>query len=213
MIVVSACFRIETAWIPKLPDVHVVRTSVGQAAASSLARALERLLPGVPTLILSTGFCGGLVPALHPGKLVLAEVIHESGETIPVDSALFAKAKEALRAARLDFVCGPIKSSDQLVQTKEEKRRLQSEGTVAVDMESGPLAQWAREKRIGFLCLRAVLDPVDQDLPFTASSSLIHSMLRHPLATFNTVKLAVYSGRHIGRAIPAVISGHSGGTG
>lgn len=213
MIVVSASFRTETAWIPKLPDVCVVRTSMGQAAAGSLERALKRLLPDVPALILSTGFCGGLVPALHPGKLVLAETIHHHGETVPIDSALLAQTKKALNAAKLDFVCGPIRSSDQVVQTKGEKRRLQSEGTIAVDMESGPLSRWAREKRFDFLCLRAVLDPVDQDLPFAASSSLIRSMLRHPLATFNTIKLAARAGRRIGRAIPAVISGHSGGTG
>ncbi len=210
---VSACFRTETAWIPKLPNVRVVRTSMGQAATGSLERALERLLPNEPALILSTGFCGGLVPALHPGKLVLAETIHHRGETILIDPALLAKAKKALNAAKLDFVCGAIRSSDRVVQTKEEKQRLQSEGTIAVDMESGPLSRWSREKRFNFLCLRAVLDPVDRELPFTASSSLIRSMLRHPLGTFNTVKLAVYSGRRIGRAIPAVISGHSGGTG
>lgn len=210
---VSACFRIETAWIPKLPNVCVIRTSMGQATTDSLERALKRLLPDVPALILSTGFCGGLVPALHPGKLVLAETIHHHGEMILIDPALLAKAKKALNAAKLDFDCGSIRSSDRVVQTKEEKRRLQSEGTIAVDMESGPLSRWAREKRFDFLSLRAVLDPVDQDLPFTAGSSLIGSMLRHPLATLNTVKLAACAGRRIGRAIPAVISGHSGGTG
>ncbi len=213
MIVVSACFRIESAWIPKLPDVHVVRTSMGQAAAGALQRTLKRLLPDVPTLILSTGFCGGLTPTLHPGDLVLAETIHHHGEMIPIDPTLLAQATKALNAAKLDFVCGPIRSSDRVVQSKEEKRRLQSEGTVAVDMESGPLSRWAREKRFDFLCLRAVLDPVDQDLPFTASRSLIRSMLRHPLATFNTVKLAARVGRRIGQAIPAVISGHNGGPG
>lgn len=210
---VSACFRIETAWIPKLPNICVVRTSMGQAATGSLERALECLLPSVPTLILSTGFCGGLVPALHPGKLVLAETIHHHGEMIPIDPALLAKAKKALNAAKLDFVCGSISSSDRVVQTKEEKHRLQTKAPIAVDMESGPLSRWAREKRFDFLCLRAVLDPVDQDLPFTASNSMIRSMLRHPLATFNTVKFATRAGRRIGRAIPAVISGHSGGTG
>ena len=213
MIVVSACFRIETAWIPKLPDVRVVRTSMGQAATSSLERALKRLLPAVPELILSTGFCGGLVSALHPGKLVLAEAIHHHGEAIPIDPALLVQAKKVLNAAKLDFVCGPIRSSDRVVRSREEKRRYQSEGTIAVDMESGPLSRWAREKRFDFLSLRAVLDPVDQDLSFTAGSSLIRSMLQHPLATLNTVKLATRAGRRIGRAIPAMISGHSGGTG
>lgn len=208
MIVVSACFRTETAWIPKLPDVHVVQTPMGEAAAG----ALERLLPDVPALILSTGFCGGLVATLHSGKLVLAEAIHQNGETIPVEPALFTQAKEALRAARLDFVCGPIRSSDRVLQTQEEKHRLQTNGAIAVDMESGPLARWAQEKQIRFLSIRAVLDPFDQDLPFSATRSLIRTVLQHPLATFKVIKLAVGAGRSIGRAIPTVVSCFDGGS-
>ncbi len=209
MIVVSACFRTEAAWIPKLPDVHMIQTPMGEAAAG----ALERLLPEAPSMIVSTGFCGGLVPTLHSGKLVLAEAIHHSGETIPVDPALFAQAKEALRAARLDFICGPIRSSDRVVQTKEEKHRLQTKGAIAVDMESGPLARWAQEKQIRFLCLRAVLDPVDQEVPLTMKTSLILLILQHPLTTLRLARLSVRAGRIIGRAIPVLVSGLEGGVG
>jgi len=208
VIVISACFRTEAAWIPKLPDVHVVQTPMGEAAAG----ALEHLLPEAPSMIVSTGFCGGLAPTLHPGKLVLAEAIHQSGETIPVDPALFAQAKEALRAAGLDFVCGPIRSSDRVVQARAEKQQLQTDGAIAVDMESGPLAQWAREKQIRFLCLRAVLDPFDQDLPLSATRPLIRTVLQHPLATLKVIKLAVGAGRSIGRAIPAVVGCFDGGS-
>ncbi|HUT87035.1 MAG TPA: hypothetical protein VMX15_02995 [Candidatus Heimdallarchaeota archaeon] len=209
MIVVSACFRTETAWIPKLPDVRVVQTPMGEAAAG----ALERLLPDVPALILSTGFCGGLVPTLHSGKLVLAEAIHQNGEMIPVEPALFTQAKEALRAARLDFVCGPIRSSDRVLQTQEEKHRLQTNGAIAVDMESGPLARWAQKKQIRFLSIRAVLDPVDQELPLTMKTSLIRSILQHPLTTLRLARLSVQAGRIIGRAIPVLVSGFEGGAG
>jgi len=213
VIVISACFRMETAWIPKLPNGHVIHTPMGEAAADAVQRGLERLLPEVPSLIVSTGFCGGLVPTLHSGKLVLAEAIEQSGKAIPVDPALFAQAKEALRAARLDFVCGPIRSSDRVVQTKEEKHRLQTKGAIAVDMESGPLARWAREKRFDFLCLRAVLDAVDQELPLTMKTSLIQSILQHPLTTLRLARLSVRAGHSIGRAIPVLVSGFEGGAG
>ena len=208
---VSACFRAETVWIPRLPGLRVIHTPMGEAAASALESGLNSLLPDVPALILSTGFCGGLLPTLHSGKLVLAEAVHESGETIPVAPALLAKAKEALRVARLDFVCGPVESSDRVIQTKEEKHRLQTKGTIAVDMESGPIARWAREKRFDVLCLRAVLDPVDQELPLTMKASLIRSILQHPLATLRLARLSVRAGRSIGRAIPILVSGFEGG--
>lgn len=208
MIVVSACFRTETAWIPKLPDVHVVQTPMGEAAAG----ALERLLPDAPSLIVSTGFCGGLTPTLQPGELVLAETIHYHGEPMPIDRSLLDRAKEALNATKLDFVCGPIRCSNRVVRANAEKQQLQTDGAIAVDMESGPLARWARERRIRFLSLRAVLDPFDQDLPFSATRSLIRTVLQHPLATFKVIKLAVGAGRTIGQAIPAVVSGFDGGS-
>jgi len=207
MIVVSACFRAETAWIPPLPDLRVMHTPVGKSAARALESGLNRLLPSTPTLVLSTGFCGGLVPSLHSGKLVLAETIHDGEETIPIDSTLLTSAKDALRASGFDFACGPIESLDRVAQTKEEKQRLQTEGAIAVDMESGPLARWTKERRIRFLSLRAVLDPVEKELPFAAGEPLLRSVLRHPLAALTVVLPVIRAGRAIGRAIPAVASG------
>lgn len=209
MIVISACFRIETTWIPRLPGLRVIRTPMGEAGVSALEHALERFTPNRPALIVSTGFCGGLAPTLSPGELVVAETIYHRGEAIPIDPGLLAQTREALSAAKIAFVCGAIESTDQIVRSKEEKCRLRAAGALACDMESGPLARWAQSKCTDFLSLRAVLDTADRELPFT--SSLVRSILHHPLTTIRLVRHAVRAGRRIGLAIPAVTSGFSGG--
>lgn len=205
MIVASACFRVETAWIPKLPGLRVVRTPMGEAAAGSLERALSDL--GIPKLIVSTGFCGGLEPTLRPGKLILARTIHHHGEKLAVDAALRARAEQALEKAGIDFVEGPVRSFPRVVQSMKEKERLWEEGAIAVEMEGGALVRWAREKQIGFLLLKAVLDQADHVLPFASDRSLVASALSHPFASARSAWLALIAGRAIGRAIPAVISG------
>ena len=211
MIVISACFRIETAWIPKLPNGHVMHTPMGEAAVDAVQTGLKGLPPQSPSLIVSTGFCGGLAPSLQPGELVLAETVYHRGEPVPIDRDLFDRAKDALDAAKFSFGSGPILCSERALRTSAEKQQRQTDGAIAVDMESGPLARWARERRIRFLSLRAVLDPLDQDLPFSANRSLFLTMLQHPLAAFTVIKSAVDAGRSIGRGNPAVLSGLDGG--
>lgn len=202
MIVVCACFRTEIAWVPSLPGLRMVRTGMGEAAVGSLE---EEMLDLKSTeLILSTGFCGGLAPRLGPGDLVLAEAIHHHGEMIAVNRSLLDKAVEALARAKIGFVTGVVKTSSRIVQSAQEKRRLREEGAIAVDMESGVLARWAHSKKIGFLSLRAILDPADCALPFALSRTFSLSILGHPVVTLRLLRLSLIAGRAIGQAIPAV---------
>jgi len=204
MIVVTACFRAETAWIPRLRGVRTIRAPMGEKACGALNRVLNRF--ETPRLIVSTGFCGGLSPRLRPGVLVLAERICYHGEVIVVDAKLIERAKEGLSQAKLDYVTGPIKTSEQVIQNPLEKQHLWKQGSIAVDMESGPLAQVARERGIGFLSLKAVLDPADRTLPFTTGRSLACSVLFHPLTTLWLSWLSYVAGRAIGRAVPVATS-------
>lgn len=208
MIVVCACFRTEIAWVPSLPGLHVVRTGMGEAAVRSLEE--EMLDPKSMELILSTGFCGGLDTHLEPGDLVLAEAIHHHGEMIAVNRSLLDKAVEALARAKVGFVTGVVKTSTRIVQSVQEKRRLREEGAIAVDMESGVLARWARSKKIGFLSLRAILDPADCALPFASSQTFSLSILAHPVVTLRVLRLSLIAGRAIGQAIPAVANNLGG---
>jgi adenosylhomocysteine nucleosidase len=183
---------------------------MGTAASDAVERALEG--GEGPDLILSAGFCGGLVPSLRPGKIVLAKEIHHRGETIPLDVDLFDRAKDGLSRGGVDFTTGAIESVDRIIESVAKKRDLGEEGAIAVEMEDGSLALLARERGIGFLSVRAVIDPVDRALPFSSDRSLVRSILDHPIATLRFAWFSFLAGRAIGRAIPAVVDAFDGGT-
>ena len=203
MIMVVACSYTETAWIPRLPGVRLLRTPMGAAASDAVERALG--VGEEPNLILSTGFCGGLAPSLPPGRIVLAKEIRHRGETIPLDVDLFDRAKNGLSRGGIDFTTGAIESVDQVVESVAEKSDLGKEKAIAVEMEDGSLARLARERGIGFLSVRAVIDPVDRALPFSSDRSLVRSLLAHPIATLRLAWLSFLAGRAIRRAIPAIV--------
>ena len=200
---VVACSYAEIAWIPRLPGVRLLRAPMGAAASDAVERALE--VGEGPDLILSTGFCGGLVPSLPPGRIVLAKEIRHRGETIPLDVDLFDRAKNGLSRGGIDFTTGAIESVDRIIESVAKKRDLGEEGAIAVEMEDGSLARLARERGIGFLSVRAVIDPVDRALPFSSDRSLVRSILAHPIATLRLAWLSFLAGRAIRRAIPAIV--------
>ena len=200
---VVACSYTETAWIPRLPGVRLLRTPMGAAASDAVERALE--VGEEPNLILSTGFCGGLASSLPPGRIVLAKEIRHRGETVPLDVDLFDRAKDGLSRGGIDFATGAIESVDQVIENIAEKRDLGKKRAIAVEMEDGSLVRLARERGIGFLSVRAVIDPVDRALPFSSYRPLIFSILAHPIAILRFAWLSFLAGRAIGRAIPAIV--------
>jgi len=209
MIVIAACFRAETIWIPHIPGVDVFRTPIGEAAYSVLEEALDTCES--PTMILSTGFCGGIDPSLCTGQIVLAEQILYQEEEITIDHTLVRRAQQALKDAGIGFVSGRTSCTDRIVNKVDEKSELRKKGAIAVDMESAILAHLAKVKGIGFLVLRGVLDPASSSLPLTTNKCIGGSVLMHPLASLRLSWLTLIAGRAIGRAIPVVTHAFSGG--
>lgn len=94
--------------------------------------------------IINTGFCGALDPSLRVGDIVV-----------------WGDAPSASK-----FVRGEISSSDRVVVTAEEKRRLREKtGAVAAEMEAGAVKKIAGEWAVPFYCIRAVSDTADEDMP------------------------------------------------
>ncbi|MXV44209.1 hypothetical protein GS501_03970 [Saccharibacter sp. 17.LH.SD] len=168
------------------------------------ARLITRVMPGVPlvlshadeerayagvqrlreegvTELLSFGYAGGLAPSLHPGMVIVANRVCQDGHFFPTDEAL-SKKFGALGAIR-----GDILHSPSIVGKAWEKRHLYQEtGCIAVDMESGVVAQ----SGLPFAVLRVVCDDAGRDLPPAASEclkdgrvqagALLRSLLKHP---------------------------------
>ena len=207
MILVTASFPVELRWIARRSGVRVVRTAMGAAAGASLDR-LGDATAGT-TMMISTGFAGGIDPRAARGDLALARTVRHRGEEIDIDPQLVDRARRTLDSRPCVLHVGPCVSADDVLRP-DEKRALVGQDITTVDMESGPLARWASARGIPFLALRAVLDPVDAELPFSADRPLWACALRHPLSAAQSAGHAIAVGRRLGRAVNAVVDAFSG---
>ncbi len=120
-------------------------------------RAAERILAGGsdgarPHLLVSWGLAGALAPDLEPGALVLpARVNDEGGGTWSLPGA-------GRRGALLS-VSHPAGGRDI------KSRLRQSSGCDAVDMESAGIADVCATHGVGFVAVRAIVDPAHRSLP------------------------------------------------
>jgi len=208
MILIASCFSIESRWIDRRPGVRIVRTSMGEEAASALVELEET---GDASHLIAIGFCAGIDPRARRGDLILARTIRYRDEEIRIDPELLARARDALDGGASTLHVGICQSVDRVLD-RSGKRTLADAGISAADMESGSLARWARERGISFLALRAVLDPVDENLPFASGRPLWMSAARHPIATARVGRAASRVGRDLGRAVNAVVEAVRGGS-
>jgi adenosylhomocysteine nucleosidase len=98
--------------------------------------------------LVSTGFCGGLDPALKVGDVFVATRIQSGAEV---------SAAQAPQSARR-CVTGTLVSVDRVAQTTEEKRDLHSSGAAVVEMEAAGMLSRVREWGMPFYCIRSVTD-------------------------------------------------------
>ena len=139
-------------------------TGAGEAAAEALAAMLREERPDA---VLVAGLCGGLDPSLRAGTLILArEAIDEDGDGLQPPAATLAGARRALRSAGPRFVCSRLVTVRAPVSTRAARRDLwNAHGAAGADMETVALARVAAEHGVGWMALRAVIDPADMALP------------------------------------------------
>jgi purine-nucleoside phosphorylase len=121
------------------------------------------------------GWCGGLVPDLSVGDLVLADatIFSEGADepetrlSHPPAEPLVAQVGRVAEELGLRLLVGPTLTSAQVLASSEQKRAGAATGAVAVEMEAGPLARWAVARSVPFVHLRVVLDPLVSPLPPT----------------------------------------------
>ncbi len=202
MILVTAASHAESMWIPRLPDVRRLVTGMGRIAGEALARFLDGQ---APSLVVGTGFCGGLSGGVAAGTVIVGQEVDFDGERIKVDRSLVSRAEGALEAARLPFRSGRIVTTEAVVRSPKEKEDLARGGAIAVDMESGLLLRAARRAGIDFLPLRVVLDTSDKDLLFVGDRADVLRAIVHPITTLRLMQSLIIAGRAIGRAVAAIV--------
>ncbi len=139
--------------------VEFVAHAVGPGGGAARVVADEE-----PRLVVSCGFCGALDPRLEPGDLVLATSVRdEGGDWLGASAALLSAARRAL--SPLPVYEGAVLCTTAVAATPAEKRALAAPGTLAVDMETHPVARAAAQARIPWLSVRAVVDSLTEGLP------------------------------------------------
>lgn len=127
--------------------------------------------------VVSFGIAGGLDPALRPGDLVIATVVHGTGPAAGTHWALDAGLGDAL-AARLatqgrPVVRGGLVGADAAVLTVAAKADLHARtAAAAVDMESHVAAAFAARHALPCAAIRVVCDPAERALPAFAAAAL-----------------------------------------
>ncbi len=138
----------------KLGEHEAVFAANGVGASRAAAAFDATVTDFGPDVVISTGFCGALCPELGLSDVLVAEAIMGPGACYP---------SLPLSGAGM-FQTGLIYSSDRIVRTAEEKRKLRATGAAVVEMEALGIAQRAQKTGLPFYCVRAVTDLADEDM-------------------------------------------------
>lgn len=128
--------------------------------------AAHSLVAAGADALVSWGSAAGLDPALSSGTLLLAEAVEAPGQ---IRYRVDLRWREYVRTrltGNITFADGAIASTLTVLDCPEQKATLfQSTHAMAADMESGAVAEVARQKDKPFLVVRAVSDPAAMVMP------------------------------------------------
>ena len=200
MNVVAASTRIELSRIPRRRGWKKINTGMGKAAAKTLGGFLERTAR--PATVVSTGYCGALAGHLQANEVVVAESIEDGTGLRPLNSLLAERIASRLEREGLRCMRGTVTYRPDVVSTRDAKRALwATTHALAVDTESGPLAEAVSGHGGELVVVRVVLDSADQELPFSNTDSPVRSAFRHPAAARRMARSAWRTAATIGRAV------------
>lgn len=152
------------AWVrsAELNGRHVVLAAngAGPRLAAAVLEVARKMLNGRMDAVVSTGFCGGLDPALRIADVFVPNGIMAGSELASVHTPQSSR----------NFSTGILVSIDRVAQTAEEKRNLRRSGAAAVEMEAAGLLSRVREWKVPFYCIRSVTDLANEsfDIDFNA---------------------------------------------
>ena len=139
-------------------ELYVAITGIGNR---KLQGDFKELFSIRPDICITSGLAGGLKSQHRVGTILVAKMTEsdDSGTSIGSDESLAQAAVE----------CGAVlvdrfHTSQRLVESREEKRRL-GERADACEMEGFHVMSAVRRYGVPAVAIRAISDPLDQDLP------------------------------------------------
>lgn len=139
--------------------------------AKQAQAAAEVLIAKKASALLSWGSAGALHSKLSPGNLILPKiVIYPQKGIFSTDDGWHNRLLSRL-ATQFEISTEPLAQSLTVLRSREEKLDFVKQNeALAVDMESGSVAEVAVKANLPFMAIRAIADPLEQDIP--------HSVLR-----------------------------------
>ncbi len=151
----------------KIDDRNVTVLHTGVGAKNCNARLETLLHKARPSLVISSGFAGGVSEQLRVGDLILAQNFSDPG--------LLANAERLLREREPRLV--KLFTSTLIIDSVAERNEIaQAAGAAAVDMETGAIADVCKIHGVPLLSLRIISDTVSQ--PFPAPPSVLFDIER-----------------------------------
>jgi adenosylhomocysteine nucleosidase len=152
-------------------DIVIAEAGMG---FDNAARTAEKLVRHVgPDMIISAGFCGGVSTELLVGDVVIATgltiVSEKNPDHVTVEIPAACKNFVVRQAAEGRRVFGGLFASTPVIMLKSRLAALlpPDASFPVVEMESAAIAIIAAENGIPFCGIRAVSDPLDEELGFS----------------------------------------------
>ncbi len=178
----------------ELPGCRAVLAANGMGTALAAAACREVFRSDAVDLVVSTGFCGALNPALEVAQVVVPE-------SVRADERCYPTARTGGR--------GVLVTTNHVVQTAAEKRVLYASGADAVDMEAGGVAEEAAGRGLPFCAIRVVTDLAGEDLAIDfnrarradgrlSKARIVAAGVRHPAELIRLARRARLAARTLG---------------
>lgn len=166
-------------------------SGMGQAAAQ---RAAHELIDAGAKALVVFGIAGALDTRLRNGTLFCPErILDDSGRDYAADARWRASLLQRLAAtAQPPHASGSLLSvQTPLLTTSAKITAHERYAALAVDMESAAVAAVAHERSLPFVCVRVIVDEVDDTIPLALHDgvdawgrprpfNLIAALCRHP---------------------------------
>ena len=162
---------LESGELPREHSISVFRCGMGKVNAA--ITATEVIASHHPDLIISTGVAGSTSHSVHTGDFVVSReiVFHDAwygmgnqyGQVQDLPARFTAPSQLVAKAESLGAIPGLISSGDKFIEDRKDVDFILGHfpDSLAVDMESGALAQTCYIKGVPFISLRLISDGND----------------------------------------------------